>query len=242
MKKRIVLSLVAAVVMGCHSKSPVSGSEEIASLHLFNPGKGVVFSQETKELLSLEVAEVAEKTMQRRFEKTAQVYRTEGDRSCALLLLDKEIPSLKLGQIMELKAPVRTKNHITGRLVRIDSQIASALGKGEGLVEFADPEHQLVVGDFVLVSGATGEPKSVLVAPVSAILVTAEGSYVYVVNGTHLSRTRIKTGVSDNGMVEVEEGLYAGDSVVTKGIESLWLVELSALKGGTPCCPVAKKI
>jgi multidrug efflux pump subunit AcrA (membrane-fusion protein) len=142
---------------------------------------------------------------------------------------------------MEAKAPVRTKSPITGKLVRIDRQVASALGKGEGVMEFADSEHQFAMGDFVVVSGATGEPKLVLVAPVSAVLVTAEGSYVYVVNGSHLSRTKIKTGASDNGMVEVEDGLYAGDSVVIKGIENLWLVELSALKGGTPCCPVAKK-
>ena len=26
-----------------------------------------------------------------------------------------------------------------------------------------------------------------------------------------------------------------------KGVDNLWFIELSALKGGTPCCPVPKK-
>jgi len=28
--------------------------------------------------------------------------------------------------------------------------------------------------------------------------------------------------------------------VAVKGVQNIWLVELSALKGGTPCCPVKK--
>jgi hypothetical protein len=41
--------------------------------------------------------------------------------------------------------------------------------------------------------------------------------------------------------VAIEDGLYAGDSVAVRGVDGLWLVELSALKGGTPCCSVPKK-
>ena len=72
------------------------------------------------------------------------------------------------------------------------------------------------------------------------MLVAADGTYVYAVNGTHLTRTRIKTGAASEGLVEIQDGLYAGDSVVVKGVQNIWLVELSALKGGTPCCPVKK--
>jgi len=61
-----------------------------------------------------------------------------------------------------------------------------------------------------------------------------------VVNGTHLTRTRVKTGASSEGLVEVQDGLYTGDSVAVKGAQNIWLVELSAIKGGTPCCPVKK--
>ena len=86
-----------------------------------------------------------------------------------------------------------------------------------------------------------GEARPVFVVPESALLVTADGSYVYAVNGTHLTRTRVKTGAASEGFVEIEDGLYAGDSVAAKGVDGLWLVELSALKGGTPCCPVPKK-
>jgi multidrug efflux pump subunit AcrA (membrane-fusion protein) len=86
-----------------------------------------------------------------------------------------------------------------------------------------------------------GEPRPVLVVSRSALLTAAEGTFVYAVNGTHFTRTKIKIGATTDGFVEVEDGLYSGDKVVAKGMESLWLIELSALKGGKPCCAVPRR-
>ena len=73
------------------------------------------------------------------------------------------------------------------------------------------------------------------------MLSAADGDYVYVVNGKHLTRTKVKTGGAFEGFVEIVDGLYAGDSVAAKAVNSLWFVELSALKGGKPCCVAPKK-
>jgi multidrug efflux pump subunit AcrA (membrane-fusion protein) len=84
-------------------------------------------------------------------------------------------------------------------------------------------------------------PTFSIVVPKSALLSGAEGDSVYTVNGTHLTRTRVKAGMTREDRVEIRDGLYAGDIVACKGVEGLWAVELSALKGGTPCCPMPKK-
>ena len=115
------------------------------------------------------------------------------------------------------------------------------LGQVEGLVEFADPQQRYPAGALVTATFTNGETKTVLVVPESALLTAADGSYVYTLNGSHLVRTRVKPGAVSDGFLEIEDGLYAGDSVAAKGVDGLWLVELSALKGGTPCCPVPKK-
>jgi multidrug efflux pump subunit AcrA (membrane-fusion protein) len=123
----------------------------------------------------------------------------------------------------------------------LDTQAQIVLAQSEALVEFADPQQRYPAGTFLAVTMTNGAARTVFVVPQSALLTAADGSYVYAVNGSHLTRTRVKPGAVSEGLVEIEDGLYAGDSVAARGIDNLWLVELSALKGGTPCCPVPKK-
>ena len=239
----LLLPLAVAALAGCGSKkSPENAAPESDKVSLFKEGKGVWFSDETKRLFGLEIAEVTEKPMQRRTQKTAQVYRTsrEGVPASAMLLLSaEEAKALKVGQPVTLKAGDLPE--ISGTLVRLDTQAQTVFGQVEALVEFADRQRRYPAGTFLMATLTNGEAKTVFVVPESALLTAADGSYVYTANGSHLIRTRVKPGVASDGFVEVEDGLYAGDSVAAKGVDGLWLVELSALKGGTPCCPVPKK-
>jgi multidrug efflux pump subunit AcrA (membrane-fusion protein) len=68
-----------------------------------------------------------------------------------------------------------------------------------------------------------------------------EGPFVYTANGSHFTRTVVRLGAVSDGWVEVVDGLYAGDSVVSKAADTVWMIELCALKGGAPCCPAPMK-
>jgi hypothetical protein len=78
-----------------------------------------------------------------------------------------------------------------------------------------------------------------LVVPSSAVLNTAKGTFVYVVNGPHLLRTAVETGGSlsleTGDLIIINDGLYEGDTVVTRPVETLYLIELHAIKGGAHC-------
>ena len=234
-----VLVLMAVALTGCReAEKPAS---ESVSVSLFKQGKGVLFSEETKKLFGVEVAEVVEKPMQHRVERAAQVYRAaaDGGPSSAVLLLEaEEAAALTAGKPVQIRR--ERKPELPGKIVRLDGRAEAALGQVEGIVEFADPQKEFGVGQPVTVAFTIGEPKQALVVPESAVLVASDGSYVYAVNGTHLTRTRVKTAAVSDGWVEVQDGLYAGDSVAVKGVQNIWLVELSAIKGGMPCCPVKK--
>ena len=39
----------------------------------------------------------------------------------------------------------------------------------------------------------------------------------------------------DEDHVEIKDGLYSGDVVVTKAVKSLWMAELQVLRGGKAC-------
>jgi hypothetical protein len=71
--------------------------------------------------------------------------------------------------------------------------------------------------------------------PAGALLATIRGDFVYVVNGDHYLRWPVRTGRRCDRHVEVVAGLFAGDRVVTAGLDFLWLVELQASNGGAAC-------
>jgi multidrug efflux pump subunit AcrA (membrane-fusion protein) len=238
----LLVPWAVVVLAGCGPRKPEAAAPEDDKVSLFKEGKGVLFSDETKKLFGVEMAEVTEKSMQRRVQKTAQVYRAarEGTPASAMLLLSaEEAKELKVSQPVKLQAGEAPE--IGGTLTRLDTQTQPVLGQVEALVEFADPRQRYPAGAFVTATFANGDAKTVFAVPESALLTAADGTYVYTVNGSHLIRTRVKPGEVSDGFVEIEDGLYAGDSVAAKGVDGLWLVELSALKGGTPCCPVPKK-
>lgn len=71
--------------------------------------------------------------------------------------------------------------------------------------------------------------------PRSALLSTVEGHFVYARNGDFYLRTPVKTGTQSSERIEIVDGLYAGDEVVTAAVMSLWLAELQYLRGGKAC-------
>lgn len=68
-----------------------------------------------------------------------------------------------------------------------------------------------------------------------ALLRTIKGDFVYVVNGPWFLRTQVMTGKTDRDWIEITDGLYAGDVVVSRAAQTLWLAELQAVNGGVGC-------
>jgi multidrug efflux pump subunit AcrA (membrane-fusion protein) len=181
--------------------------------------------------------------MQRSLRKLARVYRAAQDgcpAAASAMLTITETNDLKAAHEAHLKS-AESGESFSGKLMSLDGQVQGALGMVEALIEVADPQRGLAVGTFVNAEFLAGAPKPALVVPQSAVLLAADGTYIYAVNGEHFSRAKVKPGATAEGLVEIEDGLYPGDKVVTRGVENLWLIELSVLKGGKPCCAPPKK-
>ena len=237
----LALALAVGVCAGCKPDESVRDGVA-ASTRLFKEGKGVLFSEESKKLLGVETEEVEEKPVERSIERSAQVYRAgKGGASAGAVSLIRpaEARDLKAGQPVLLRGSAGSE--LTGELVLLDGQAEAALGGIEAVIEFNDPDGIVTLGTFLSATFNQSKTTLSLLVPRTALLTGAEGDSVYTVNGTHLTRTRVKAGMTCGDKVEIRDGLYAGDLVAKKGVESLWAVELSALKGGTPCCPAPKK-
>lgn len=184
----------------------------------FKEGRGLALNPDIIRALGLKTAEAEERPLAAEMRLLAQVSATAPQVLASAGVPDAEAERLE-------------KQTFTGaKLVRIDRTTASATRRADAVFALdRNPSPQ--VGEFVELMLAS-EPRKVLTVPRSAILDAATGTFVYVVNGEFYLRTAVKLGISASEFVEITDGLYSGDAVVTTPVNQLWLSELRLTKGG----------
>jgi hypothetical protein len=204
-------------------------------------GKGITLLDETKEAIGLELAEAEERKLAPVLPLEAQVYRAAneptrpgGEKTAsayATALVSLELAEkLKGGESGTFKTD---DARYQARVWRIDLVSKDAVNSVEAILQIPDPGNTLAVGEFL--SGSiteAGTEATVLTIPRSAVLETATGKFAFVQNGDYLLRTAVDTGVESPEYIEITDGLYPGDIVATKPVETLYLVELRLTKGG----------
>ncbi|HEY0943829.1 MAG TPA: hypothetical protein VGD81_01130 [Opitutaceae bacterium] len=114
------------------------------------------------------------------------------------------------------------------RVVRVDRTHVAASGQVELTLELPEPA---AIGATLRLT-LSGSAQEAVAVPASAILRSAGGTFLYVVNGDALLRTPVTLGLSDGMYQEITDGIYEGDEVVVSAVEQLWLTELRLTKGG----------
>ena len=236
-------AVLLSAVVGCSRDETEHAGPESAVLQLFEKGKGLRLPDDMKRTLGVETVDVAEKSFLRDLEAAVRVY--QGGRGSMLgrataLLTAEDASSLSAGQTVTLRPNAGESQTITGQFARLDVQTVG-FGQAEALIEFPDPEGRHPAGSSLVATFAPPGQKNGFAVPAAAVLQGADTLFVYTVNGSHFVRTPVKPGARSGEWVEIADGLYTGDQVVVKGGDAMWMIELCALKGGTPCCPVGKK-
>lgn len=236
MKITILLLSLCLALIGCgrEPSKKEAGETTGKGLPSFKEGKGLSLSEETRRFIGLEIAEVSERKLAGRVTTEVQVYQSASNSVHAIGLLSREqVKLLQPGQ----SAFLATKDGKSsdGKLIRVDEQIQSASGQAELIVEIPGTEKEYARGTFLTATFKAAKEDNVTVIPRSALLRAAEGDFVYVVNGDHLARTAVKAGIESGDFIEITDGLYSGDKVVVKPVQTLWLTELRFVKGGAAC-------
>jgi hypothetical protein len=260
MKSMLLLTGVVWLgLVACNSKQPEHSADddhghEVGSEHghhhhhgaegagaRYAEGKGIILLEETKEALGLELSEAEEREITPIMPLEAQVYRAanepsrqEGEHSgsayATALVNPAQAEKLKGG---EPAAMMAVEKSYEARIWRIDPITKDAVNNVEVILQIPDPENTLKIGEFL--SGfvtQSGAQQMALTVPRSAVLETATGKFVFVENSDYLLRTPVSTGAETTDYVEIADGLYAGDIVASNPVETLYLIELRATKGG----------
>lgn len=221
-------------------KSEEGEHEESPSGASFKPGKGIILTDETSKIIGLAIADVIEEKLAQIVELNAQIFsdahrfedlnidHTDCDfHASGFLPVDKAALVKPKQQVKLLDS---NKETFDGFVASVQKPLSH--GETEIIVGVTTAEKTLKDGEFIQASILVPRDEAVTVIPKSALLRTAEGTFVYAVNGKAYYRTAVKLGSQAGDKIEITDGLYPGDQVVTKPVETLWLIELRATKGG----------
>lgn len=126
---------------------------------------------------------------------------------------------------IEKFAPLKAK------LLRKDCSLLGSTGFVELVFEIPADAPQREIGDFVSVD-VSAEKTAEITLPLSAVLDSADGKFVYVFKDGYFKRTAVKTGIEDGNFCEITEGIFAADKIVVAAAGRLRLLELRLLNGG----------
>ncbi len=250
MSMRFFIYLIALYVtllpMGCGGKEikeKEGGHEESPSGASFKVGQGITLTDETHKILGLEIVEVMEEKLPREIQFNIQIFgethrfehldldHTGCDVHGSGFLTAEKAAYIEPKQVVKLLTS--NSQAMDGFIVAVQKQLAH--GETEIVVGVTAAGAKLKDGEFVAATITLPREDVVTVIPKSALLRTLGGTYVYVTNGNAYYRTAVKVGSESDNKIEITDGLFAGDQVVTKPVETLWLIELRATKGGGHC-------
>jgi len=187
----------------------------------------------------LKIVEVTEQKVPATLDVQLRVYQAAKETLLASAsVTPKEAEPLKPG--LAVHARLNAEN-LAGRVLRVKDELLQATGMAEVLVEFNDTSNAPAVGAFLSASVTLDSDAIVVTIPRAALLECSDGHSVYTVSGDNFVRASVKVGASSDELVEIKDGLYAGDQVVLQPVMSLWMTELAAVKGGQACCVVPAK-
>jgi hypothetical protein len=229
MKTLLILLAVAASMAGLSGCGPVEAksSERVPENGAqFKKDVGLSLTDTMKQSIGLKLAEVEEKKVAPSFTVPLSAMPDE----LSGWLTSDQAKLVEPG--MEITLQPSGGGAVRGTVKRKERVPYATLGDFEVTVE---PSTALPVGARVPATfrGTAGE--AVTCIPRSALLKTAEGHFVYAVNGEFYVRTAVKVGAMSDDHVEITDGLYSGDQVVVSPVMSLWLAELQVLRGGKAC-------
>ena len=193
----------------------------------FKEGHGLSLTPLMLKAIGLQTAEVQEQKIAPVF--TTALQTIERGNMANGWITETQAARLLPGMEMELDYE---GGKSTGKVLRLEKSPYATLGDFEVTVQTAVP---IDAGTAITATFRFPAGDAVPSIPKSALLTTAEGTFVYAKNDQFYLRSPVKVGARSSDEVEITDGLYAGDEVVTSAVMSLWLAELQVLRGGKAC-------
>ena len=128
---------------------------------------------------------------------------------------------VRTGQTMTLSVEAFPDRTFTGRVVRIGPSLSEQTRALSVEAEVANPSNILRPGMFAKSTLITAKDAPAVMVPRRAIQVVAGLSKIFVIENGHASERIVKTGASEGDLIEIVDGIKAGDNVATSNLDKL---------------------
>ena len=148
---------------------------------------------------------------------------------------EEALNSMATGQAVRMTVDAIPGRSFEGKIEAIDARVSAESRNVTARAVFANPDRKLLPGMFANLTVTTGEPAAVLTLPRTAIVYSLYGDDVFVVtaaphareqgglsesggsSGLIVERRVVRVGPARGERVAIEDGLRAGERVVTAG-------------------------
>jgi membrane fusion protein, multidrug efflux system len=130
---------------------------------------------------------------------------------------EKEFRKLAPEQVADVVVDALGGERFTGRISRISPTVDPKTGTFRARVEIPDPSRRLKPGMFARVNIVYERRENALQLPRAAVVDADGGESVFVVADGKAEQRSVRTGLTNNGWVEVVEGLDGSERVVVVG-------------------------
>jgi multidrug efflux pump subunit AcrA (membrane-fusion protein) len=212
----------------------------------YKADKGLLVPAATAKFIGLKIEDVSERKLSTTFSFDAAIYQAAAHAQFAsvepatpttslasALLNRRDAQPLRVGQ--EVNVQTAKHGNFRAHIRSIDATLGTNSSQVEVIVAIADGDQRLPHAASVSVIATNNSETAGAAIPSSALLRNAEGTFVYTVSGERFVRTPVKLGRVNHDLVEIADGLYAGDQVVVHPVMTLWMAELQSIRGGQAC-------
>jgi HlyD family secretion protein len=134
---------------------------------------------------------------------------------------EANINRLKVGDQVAVSVPAIAAQAIVGKISAIAPAVDSTTLNYPVRIRVSNEQNQLKSGMFATVDLTLNRAEQVLAVPLAAVGEESQRKYVFAVKHGIAVKKNIKTGLNDNEMVQVTEGLSENEVVVVKGFEQV---------------------
>lgn len=224
--KRNIYFLNVATAMVAAATIITASAEDNPDIGIkYDKKQGLYITPFSAKLLGFVTADVKEKSITEKLTLQAQVFdlSPKGKALASAWVPQEDASKLTVGMA------VRMERGFEGQITSVKSKVNA---QGEVLLEIANTNDDLKSGKFLSGTVEISSDGEVVVVPKNAVINSAEGAFAYVDNGGWMTRAEVETGAEEDGLVEIVDGLYAGDIIATSPVMTLWMTELALLKSG----------
>jgi RND family efflux transporter MFP subunit len=136
---------------------------------------------------------------------------------------ENDVPQLHVGDPAIVRPAGFDGKPFIGKVTRFSLRLDPETRNMRTEIDLPNPKEQLYPGTYAEVLLEMNQRPDALTVPTAAVGSDGDGNFVYTVTDNRITRLAVKTGLTDNGRIEVTAGLSEETALVasTKGVPPL---------------------